>query len=80
MAEAAAPNPAPPSGGMPKLGTFIGVFTPTILTILGLMLYLRMGWVVGNAGLLGAIAIVVIANAITLLTALSMSTLATNMR
>lgn len=64
----------------PKLGTFIGVFTPTVLTILGLMLYLRMGWVVGNAGLAGAILIVIIANAITLATALSMSTLATNMR
>lgn len=63
----------------PKLGTFIGVFTPTVLTILGLMLYLRIGWVVGNAGLMGALAIVIIANLITLATALSMSTLATNM-
>lgn len=79
-----APAPGGPSDGAPpqapKLGTFIGVFTPTVLTILGLMLYLRMGWVVGNAGLAGAIAIIMIANAITLATALSMSTLATNMR
>jgi hypothetical protein len=28
-----------------KLGTFLGVFTPTILTILGVIMYLRFGWV-----------------------------------
>jgi len=33
-----------------KFGTFGGVFTPTVLTILGVILYLRLGWVVGNAG------------------------------
>ncbi len=63
-----------------KLGTFIGVFTPSVLTILGVILYLRTGWVVGNVGLTGAIAIVVIANAVTLATALSVAAVATNMR
>ena len=63
-----------------KLGTFIGVFTPSILTILGVILFLRAGWVVGNVGLMGAVAIVVIANAVTFATALSVSTVATNMR
>lgn len=37
-----------------KYGTFGGVFTPTLLTILGVIMYLRVGWVVGNAGLVGA--------------------------
>ena len=32
------------------LGTFAGVFTPSILTILGIILFLRLGFVVGNAG------------------------------
>ncbi len=63
-----------------KLGTFIGVFTPSILTILGVILYLRTGWVVGNVGLLPALAIVIIANSVTLITALSVSAVATNMR
>ena len=63
-----------------RYGTFLGVFTPTILTILGVIMYLRMGWVVGHGGLYGALAIVVFSNAITLITALSMSSLATNMR
>ena len=61
------------------LGTFIGVFTPSILTILGVIMYLRAGWVVGNVGLVGALAIVVIANLITLATVLSVSSVATNM-
>ena len=62
-----------------KLGTFLGVFTPSILTILGVILFLRTGWMVGNAGLLPAMAAVLGANAITLITAVSVSSIATNM-
>lgn len=60
------------------LGTFEGVFTPTILTILGVIMYLRLGWVVGNAGLWGALVIIVIAHLITFCTALSMASMLTN--
>jgi amino acid transporter len=63
-----------------KFGTFGGVFTPTLLTILGVIMYLRMGWVVGNAGLLGAWMIIIISFLITLCTALSMSAITTNIR
>ena len=63
-----------------QLGTFIGVFTPTILTILGVIMYLRFGWVVGNVGLVQTFIIVLLANLITLLTSLSLSALATNMQ
>jgi amino acid transporter len=70
----------PRTAGGEQLGTFIGVFTPSILTILGVILFLRAGWVVGNAGLAGAIAIVLVAHAITIATALSVSAVATNMR
>jgi amino acid transporter len=63
-----------------KLGTFLGVFTPTILTILGVIMYLRFGWVVGHAGLARTILIVCIANGITLITTLSLSAVATNSR
>ena len=63
-----------------KLGAFIGVFTPSILTILGVIMYLRAGWVIGNAGLLPTFGIVALANAITFVTALSISAVATNMR
>lgn len=63
-----------------KFGTFGGVFTPTLLTILGVIMYLRLGWMVGNAGLLGAWFIIVISFLITLCTALSMSAITTNIR
>jgi potassium/chloride transporter 4/5/6 len=74
------------SQGEPKehvglgLGTFLGVVTPTMLTILGVILYLRTGWVVANAGLVGALLIVLLAHAITITTAFSLSALATSMR
>ncbi len=63
-----------------KFGTFGGVFTPTLLTILGVIMYLRLGWVVGNAGLLGAWIIIIISFLITVTTALSMSAITTNIR
>ena len=63
-----------------KLGTFLGVFTPTILTILGVIMYLRFGWVLGHVGLLKTLLIVVLANALTVITSLSLSAVATNSR
>ena len=63
-----------------KFGTFSGVFTPTLLTILGVIMYLREGWVVGNAGLFGAWLTILLAFAITICTGLSMSSITTNIR
>jgi len=63
-----------------KFGTFGGVFTPTVLTILGVIMYLRTGQVVGNAGLGGAIVIILLAHVITVSTGLAVSSVATNTR
>jgi amino acid transporter len=63
-----------------KLGTFGGVFTPNVLTILGVIMYLRLGWVVGNAGLIGALVIILLAKIVTISTGLSMSSITTNIR
>ena len=49
MADEPAEAPANPV----KFGTFTGVFTPTLLTILGVIMFVRLPWVVGNGGLLG---------------------------
>lgn len=68
----------PVVGSQKRFGYFGGVFTPSILTILGVIMYLRFGWVVGNAGLGGALLIVVISHVISLITALSVSSIATN--
>ena len=61
-----------------KFGTFSGVFTPSILTIVGVIMYMRLGWVVGNAGLIGAIAIILLAHLIAVTTGLSVSSVATD--
>ncbi len=61
-----------------RFGTFGGVFTPCTLTILGVIMFLRFGQVVGNAGIFYAVVIVLISKAITLLTGLSLSAIATN--
>ncbi|MGF1536505.1 MAG: amino acid permease [Elainellaceae cyanobacterium] len=62
----------------PGLGTFGGVYTPSILTILGVIMYLRFGWVVGNVGLIGTLIIVTLSTSITFLTALSVCAIATD--
>ncbi|MGB5177272.1 MAG: amino acid permease [Gammaproteobacteria bacterium] len=75
------PKPAAyanPSRGI--LGTFAGVFTPSILTILGIILFLRLGYVVGSGGLGQALLILIFANGISVLTSLSLSAVATNLR
>ena len=64
--------------GKKKFGTFAGVFTPSILTILGVIMYMRLGWVVGNAGLIGTIVIIIIAHVIAVSTGLSVSSVATD--
>lgn len=63
-----------------KFGTFGGVFVPNVLTILGVIMFLRTGWVVGQAGLKDALIILLIANVITLLTSLSLSSISTNIK
>lgn len=69
-----------PKSAANQFGTFTGVFTPTLLTILGVILYVRLPWVVGNAGLLGAWLIMGVALGITVCTGLSLSSIATNTR
>lgn len=63
-----------------EFGTFAGVFTPSILTIIGVVMYLRFGWVLGSVGLAKTLVIVTLCSAITFLTGLSVSSLATNIQ
>jgi amino acid transporter len=68
------------NGSQPRFGTFLGVFLPSVLTILGVMMYLRFGWVIGNAGLPLALLILLMASSITFITGLSASAISTNMK
>jgi amino acid transporter len=78
MPQSTAPAAPAQATEVKGLGTFGGVYTPSVLTILGVIMYLRFGWVVGNVGLLGAWIIVTLAVSITLLTALSICAIATD--
>ncbi len=74
------PENSQDDGRLRRLGTFGGVFTPSFLTIIGVIMYLRFSWIVGNAGLFHTIIIVLLANSITAITALSVSSISTSMR
>ena len=73
------PEEAPVSSRK-QFGWFGGVFTPTLLTILGVIMFLRVGWVTGNAGLLGGLLIILLGFGVTICTALAMSSITTNIR
>jgi len=75
-----AENEAAARSGQGTLGTFGGVFTPSVLTILGIILFMRLGYVVGDAGLKRALVIIGMANLISIMTTFSLSAIATNLK
>ena len=64
--------------GPTKLGWQEGVLVPCLLNIWGVIMFLRMGWVVGQAGVGLGILIIVAANVVTTITALSMCAVCSN--
>uniref|UniRef100_A0A8D3DHK7 Solute carrier family 12 member 5b n=1 Tax=Scophthalmus maximus TaxID=52904 RepID=A0A8D3DHK7_SCOMX len=62
----------------PQLGTLMGVYLPCIQNIFGVILFLRMTWMVGIGGVFGSFVIVFMCCSTTMLTAISMSAIATN--
>jgi hypothetical protein len=61
-----------------KFGWVEGVLMRCLLNIWGTMLFLRLTWVVGQAGIWQGMAIISLANLVTVLSAISMSAIATN--
>lgn len=61
-----------------NFGTFAGVYTPALLTILGLVMFMRTNFVLGNAGLFQTLLILLVGSSITLATGFSISAIATN--
>ena len=66
------------SGKVIKFGWIEGVFMRCLLNIWGTMLFLRLTWVVGQAGIIQGLLIILLANSVTALSAISMSAIATN--
>ena len=65
-------------GKVNKFGWCAGVYIPCLLNIWGVMLFLRLTWVVGQAGILEGLAILVLSNVVTAITTISMSAVSTN--
>ncbi|KAL4906539.1 hypothetical protein BDW74DRAFT_167184 [Aspergillus multicolor] len=61
-----------------KFTTFSGVFVPTSLNVLSILMFLRFGFILGQAGLLGMIGLLAISYTINLVTTMSLSAIATN--
>lgn len=59
-------------------GTFFGVYVPSVLMMFGVIIFLRLGWILGSVGLYSTLLIVSLASLITLITTLSLSASATN--
>ncbi|KAF2034688.1 hypothetical protein EK21DRAFT_97325 [Setomelanomma holmii] len=79
--EASKPRPGAlprPVGGVEKLGTFAGVFVPVTLNVLSILMFLRFGFILGQAGLVGMLGMLVAGYLINLLTTMSISAIATN--
>uniref|UniRef100_A0A8C3JF41 Solute carrier family 12 member 5 n=1 Tax=Calidris pygmaea TaxID=425635 RepID=A0A8C3JF41_9CHAR len=68
----------PPLLPAPRMGTFMGVYLPCLQNIFGVILFLRLTWVVGIAGIMESFCMVFLCCSCTMLTAISMSAIATN--
>ncbi|XP_035241544.1 solute carrier family 12 member 9 isoform X2 [Anguilla anguilla] len=62
----------------PKLSTFFGVVIPTLLSMFSVVVFLRIGFVVGQAGLYQAIGMFLVAYFIISMTVLSVCAISTN--
>ncbi|RMZ82821.1 hypothetical protein DV737_g1924, partial [Chaetothyriales sp. CBS 132003] len=71
-------EPLRPAGVAGKLGTFSGVFVPTTINVLSILMFLRFGFILGQSGLIGMLGMLIAAYVIDLITTLSLSAVASN--
>lgn len=72
------PQTPEPSGHAIKLGWIVGVMIPCLLNIWGVMLFLRLSWVVSQSGILQSLIIIAISAVVCVITTLSLSAISTN--
>merc|ERR1719228_2110541 len=65
-------------GKVVKLGWINGVYMPCLLNIWGVMLFLRLTWVMGQCGIVQGLLVMTLCNVVTTITAISMSAVSTN--
>jgi len=65
---------------IPKFGAFNGVFVPTFLSIIGVILFLRLGYIVGSIGIFQTIVIIILSMSVAFSTGLSLSSIISNIK
>ena len=63
-----------------KIGTIKGVFLPSLLQMIGVILFMRLGWILGHVGLLKMFFIVTMSSLLLFITSLSMTSIVSNMK
>ncbi|XP_069068981.1 solute carrier family 12 member 9-like [Pleurodeles waltl] len=77
--EAAGGDPSKSKGGRrKKLSTFFGVVVPTLLSMFSVVLFLRIGFAVGQAGLYETVGMFIVAYVIIVMTVLAVCAISTN--
>ncbi|APA09709.1 hypothetical protein sscle_05g044790 [Sclerotinia sclerotiorum 1980 UF-70] len=67
-----------PIGGQEKLGMFSGVYVPTCLNVLSILMFLRFGFILGQSGILGMMGMLIASYVINFITTFSLSAIASN--
>jgi len=63
-----------------KLGTLTGVFIPNFLQMMGVVFFMRMGWIMGHVGLSTMALIITMSCSILIATSFSLSSIVSNMK
>lgn len=63
-----------------KFGTIKGVYIPDVLQMIGVILFMRLGWILGHVGTTTMVAVITLSSTLILLTSLSMTAIVTNMK
>ncbi|XP_066994465.2 bumetanide-sensitive sodium-(potassium)-chloride cotransporter isoform X2 [Anabrus simplex] len=71
-------EPQRKKGKVIKFGWIEGVFMRCLLNIWGVMLFLRLSWVIGQAGTVMGLLTICLSNLVTIITSVSMSAVSTN--
>jgi amino acid transporter len=74
------PPEAEAAAAQARFGMFPGVFVPCVLTILGVIMFMRTGYVTASVGVWLALLILALSKLITFSTALSLSAVASNLK
>src|SRR5690606_1983755 len=63
-----------------KFGTIKGVYIPNVLQMIGVILFMRLGWILGHVGMFTMGSVITLSSTLILLTSLSMTMIVTNMK